>query len=508
MNHDVDNDQSIILDEDNESQILGDFTFDVKEQLIENIAEGVISRILKDKHIQELSVSEKRNYRGSKRERQVNNPIKEMLKNPDIPIPLRASMPENNKALSSVLKNHDNAKEYLEIVKILYEELIVEHHDFPFKNNENVFSEEQNEIIETLMRMECFMMALMHKSISAFIYYGSTGKYVDKESPSKLAERLTNLGREFLFIWSKEKFIRGLDHDYLTRNIKILKEFFNNLNPNARVKIGFTIEQDITLDSLSELDAHLMALKSFTESGELKKRLASQQLYRTREGDNEPDLFIVRPNRIEFNTAWGANSKKWKDAIKYFRIRFKGKSVLLYRAEIRLHSSKERVKAEQFQKFFGMFNKKANLPKGLEGYSEFLYFWKEDFINQELILDLVSIFEADTLLTKIESDSESEVSFHNRNIRKELEVYLKDSLDQQKELFSDNEVELRFEPTPVLLNPSYEFAPEFLIEVGEQKKWSIFENKIIPYFVFLETFDLPYSDEMGKRFSRSQKRSG
>ncbi|MFW1737616.1 hypothetical protein ACG9X0_21845, partial [Acinetobacter sp. ULE_I080] len=100
----------------------------------------------------------------------------------------------------------------------------------------------------------------------------------------------------------------------------------------------------------------------------------------------------------------------------------------------------------------------------LEGYSDFLYFWKEDFTTKELILDLVSIFEADTLLTKVES--ESDVSFHNRNIRKELEVYLKNSLNQQKELFNGNEVELRFEPTSVLLNPSYEFAPEFLIEVG------------------------------------------
>ena len=356
------------------------------------------------------------------------------------------------------------------------------------------------------MRMECFMMALMYKPTPAFIYYGSTGKYVDKESSSTLAKRLTNLGREFLFIWSKDKFIRGLDHDYLTRNIKILKEYFTNLNSNIRTKTNFTIEQDITLGSLLALDSHLMGLKSFTENGRLERRLAPQQLYRTREGDNEPDLFIVRPNRIEFNASWGANSKKWKEAIKYFRTRFQGKSVLLYRAEIQLHSINGRVTAEQFQKFFGVFNKKANLPKGLEGYSDFLYFWKEDFTTKELILDLVSIFEADTLLTKVES--ESDVSFHNRNIRKELEVYLKNSLNQQKELFNGNEVELRFEPTSVLLNPSYEFAPEFLIEVGEQKKWNIFENKIIPYFVFLETFDLPYSDEMGKRFSRSQKRSG
>ncbi len=67
---------------------------------------------------------------------------------------------------------------------------------------------------------------------------------------------------------------------------------------------------------------------------------------------------------------------------------------------------------------------------------------------------------------------------------------------------------LQFSPIPVLLNPSHEFAPEFLIEVGDQKKWNIFENKIIPYFVFMETFDLPYSDDIAKRFTRAQKRIG
>ena len=125
MNRDVDNDQGIIQDEDNESHILGEFSLDVREQLIEKLAEGVISRILTDKQIQELSVPEKGNYWKSKSEREVNNPIKEMLKNTDIPILLSAFVPENNKALSTVLKRHDNAKEYLEIVKILYEELIV-----------------------------------------------------------------------------------------------------------------------------------------------------------------------------------------------------------------------------------------------------------------------------------------------------------------------------------------------------------------------------------------------
>lgn len=504
MNNDVDNDQKKLQDENIESQALGEFTLDAKEQIIERITEGVISRILEDERIGELLPKKSIKTEIKKKINSTSLYLNGILKITETSIPLKELLPENNKALSTVLKKHDSAKEYLQIVSILYEELSIDHEYFSF-NEDGSWWEDKDQNMEILMRLECFMLTLMYKPTPAFIYYGSTGRYVRLESPSKLAKRLTNLGREFLFIWSIQKFIRNLDHDYLTRNIKILVEFFKNLYSNPREKATFNIQLDITLDSLRDLDRHLMTLKSYTESGRLHKKLASQQIYRTRDGDNEPELVIVRPNRIEFNELWRVNSKKWGDAIKYFRSRFRGKSVLLYRAEIRLHSNNGRVTAEQFQKFFGVFNKKANTPNGLLGYSEFLYFWKEDFSNKELVLDLVSIFEADTLLTRIES--ELEVTYHDRNICKELEVYLKNCLDQQRVLFNDNEVELKFGPTPVLLDPSYEFAPEFLIEVGEQKKWNIFENKIIPYFVFMGTLDLPYSDEIVKRFSRSQKRS-
>lgn len=509
MNNDVDNDQQIIQDENIESLILGEFTLDVKDQIIEELAEGIMSRILSDERIRALSSSKSIETKKKEREDGEPNYIRKVLKNTETYISLKDLVPENNKALSSVLNKHGNTKKYLQIVRILYEELSVEHQYFPFTKDENHF-ENTDQIIEILMRLESFMLALIYKSTPAFIYYGSesTGRGKGKESPSALAQRMTNLGREFLFIWSKKNFIRSLGHGCLTNNIKVLVDFFTNLELNFRTKTDFRLELDLTLDLLKELNAYLMQLKAFAESGQLKKRLAPQQLYRTRDGDEEPELFFVRPSRIKFNRLWDANSTKWKDAIEYFHSRFKdkGKSILLYRAEIRLSLGQDQVTAKQFQNFFGAFNKKANTPNGLSGYSDFLYFWKEDFSNNELVLDLVSIFEADTLVIK--NKSESDFHYHDRNICKELGDYLRNSLDKHKELFNDNTVELKFSPIPILLNPSYELAPEFLIEAGEQKKWNIFENKIIPYFVFMETFDLPYSEEIGKRFSRSQKKSG
>ena len=511
MTIDLDNGQQIVQDDNIEIFGLDKFTPDVKAQLIEDLAEGIMNRILEDERIGAITSSEKketnRRGEGDRKSNRIEEIIQKKLKNTNQYIYLKDLVPKNNKTLNKVLNQYDNAKKYLQIVRLLYEELSVEHQDFPVTKDKDYW-DDADQIVEILMRLESFMLTLILKPTPVFIHYASTGNKLRNESSLALEKRMTNLGREFLFIWSQEKFIRRLDHGCLTSNIKILFDFFTNLRLNPRSMAGFTIELDVTFDSLTELNHHLMKLKAFVESGRLNKNLASQQIHRTRDGDEEPKRLFVRPDRVEFNGLWSTNTTKWKEAVEYFRNRYRdqGKSILLYRAEIRLSSSTERVIAKQFQNFFGAFNKKANTPKGLIGYSDFLYFWKEDFSKKELVLDLVSIFEADTLITKREL--ESGINYFDRNICEELGDYLRESLRNQKELFKDNEVVLRFSPIPVLLNPSHEFAPEFLIEVGDQKKWNIFENKIIPYFVFMETFDLPYSDDIAKRFTRAQKRIG
>lgn len=201
MNNDVDNDQQIIQDENIESLVLGEFTLDVKDQIIEELAEGIMSRILSDERIRALSSSKSIETKKKEREDGESNYIRKVLKNTKTYISLKDLVPENNKALSSVLKKHANTKNYLQIVRILYEELSVEHQYFPFTKDENHF-EDTDQIIEILMRLESFMLALIYKSTPAFIYYGSEsiGRGEGKESPSALAQRMTNLGREFLFI--------------------------------------------------------------------------------------------------------------------------------------------------------------------------------------------------------------------------------------------------------------------------------------------------------------------
>ena len=402
--------------------------------------------------------------------------------------------------------------------RILYEELCVEYTDFPFKlikGNANPIVSVIRESIsfntsrrcwgdswyQLIMRIEVFMLALLYQPTPAFIFFGTTGKRVREETPLRLSERITRLGLELLFLWQNKYDIKLLEFNYLTRNVKVLVDFFKELEPLVGEKTTFTLEQNITLDSLEALGSLLMELKSFAESGRYKKNLPQRIKSRVREGDAEPITVIVKPNHIEMTVDWKRRSKQLQEAILYFQ-KYKCQSIFLYRVQISLSLVSGSVTADQFLKLFGVFNKKAKKPNGLKGYSDFLYFWKEDFETQDLILDLVCVFKAEALMQQTENDGEQVYKY--RNIRLDLQNYFQQVLNEQSEIFEGRKVSLQFEPTPILQNSSYGLTPEFLIELGDKTKWKIFEQKVLPYFIFMEFFDVNYSDEIKNRFKRGQ----
>ena len=112
------------------------------------------------------------------------------------------------------------------------------------------------------------------------------------------------------------------------------------------------------------------------------------------------------------------------------------------------------------------------------------------------------VFKAEALIQQTENEGEQLYKY--RNIRKELENYLKMVLDQQHENFEGKKVSLQFEPIPILQNLLYELSPEFFIELGDKTKWKTFEQKVLPYFIFLEFFEMDYVDEISNRFRRGQ----
>lgn len=495
-------DQLVDQSDQDGNDILGGISFDEKEQVIESIAEAILNRILDDERIKALkppkdSIVDSKTYDDRRK----------IEKNTNQSVLLKDLVPVKNKALATSIKQHKWAKEYLEVIGVLYEELDVENRDFPFGCTE--LSEHVNPIVrvfdqmkslEVLSRIEVFMLVLLYQPTPAFIFFGTSGQRTEKE-PLKLKERMTRLGLEFLFLWDNKNLIKALKSEYLTRNIKVLADFFNELEPVVGEKTTFTLKQDLTFDSLTDLNNLLFKLKSFVESGRHKKNLPSKMQYRVREGDEESAALILKPSHIDMTNSWDKRSKQLSLAMSYFK-KYERQSILLYRSQIRLNSKLERVTAEQFQNLFSAFNKKAKKPHGLHGFSDFLYFWKEDFKTQYLILDLVCVFKAEALMQQVVYDDEQLYIF--RNIRTELENYLQKVLAEMPEIFEMQNIFIEFEPIPILQNKLYELAPEFLIEAGDKTKWKIFEQKILPYFIFLEFFDIDYSDEIKNRFRRGQ----
>jgi len=508
--NDVEKDQSVDQSEQDSNDILGGISFDEKDQMIESVAEAILGRIFDDERIKALKpskdfITDSKRNEGSRR---YYDDRRKIEKNTNQSILLEDLVPDDNKALAASIKKHKWAKEYLDVIEILYEELRVENRGFPFGCTDLprhvyplVRKDDFFRSLKVLRRIEVFMVALLYQPTPAFIFFGTSGERVKEETPLQLKERMTRLGLEFLFLWENKNLIKALDSQYLTRNTKVLVDFFNELEPAVGEKTSFALWLELNFTSLSDLNHLLMRLKSFAESGRHKKNLPSRMQYRVREGDVEPAAMIVKPSRIDMTKTWDRRSQQLLDAISYFK-KYELQSTLLYRSQIRLNSDSERVTAEQFQSLFGVFNKKAKKPNGLSGYSDFLYFWKEDSETQDLILDLVCVFKAEALIQQTENGGEQ--LYKSKNICKELENYLQMVLDQQHEIFEGRKVSLQFEPTPILQNSLYGLTPEFFIELGDKTKWKIFEQKVLPYFIFMEFFDVNYSNEIKNRFKRGQ----
>ena len=267
MMNDVEKDQSVDQSDQDSNDILGGISFDEKDQMIESVAEAILNRILDDERIKTLklsddSITNSRRY-GNRRK---------IEKNTNESVLLEDLVPVNNKALAASIKQHKWAKEYLGVIETLYEELLVENINFPYGDvdvsyKRNPIERLVSDLIssETLIRIEVFMLALLYQPTPAFIFFGTSGERVRKETPLELKKRMTRLGGELLFLWGKKDFIKLLNCNYLTRNIKILADFLREESQGGNET--FTLEQDLTLDSLIELDTLLLKLKSFAEGG-------------------------------------------------------------------------------------------------------------------------------------------------------------------------------------------------------------------------------------------------
>ena len=484
---------------------LNDDLTNIYNQSSEGLSDSIIDKLFDDERfkalLKEIKASKTENTLGlsnsGKREKRRERPYK----------PLRDLIVENNKKLKSSINMHQPLREYLEIIETLYKEFEVEYDDFPstrlsrrprFKNIADLYKKYDPH--ETLMRLEVFMLALLFKPVPVFMNASSQSKQQAQETLKQCENRITQLGRELLFVLDNVDDIKQFTGNYFSRNIQILAEFFKFEVEQKRGKNAlYDLNYDLTEDALCNLNRLLCRLKAFAESGNLR---TEKNLFRLRDGDTESR--IIKPSHIEVTKKWAQNSERLKKAVQYFH-GYKKQDIALYRfrLEIAYKNCKDRVPYEQFQKFFTSLNKKAAKPEGFSGYLNYLYFWRENFVTGQLVQDIIIVFNANSLMeTKIQ---ESDAEVHFRDIPGEFLTYTCDLLETSSECFNGMEAELNFESVPILQNPEWKMPAELIIEAGDKEKWSFFEKRVLPYFIFLETFDVDYTDDITTRFSRGHK---
>ena len=411
----------------------------------------------------------------------------------------------DNSGLALSIKADQFAKEYLQVVDVLYRELEAEYDDFPVEHHKMnpylqhaIVGDSWN--LQILMRIEVFMLTLLHQqSTPAFLYSKEQMPQIRMESSKQLEQRVTRLGREFLFLWNEMDFIKQLSGGYFTRNVQILAEFFRYEDPSIKRFSGFKIsKRDAELGSLEELSDLFINLTGFAKRGKFQPNTKGNRL---RAGFVESATEIVKPSSIAMTNDWNKRSLQLQDAIKYFG-KYKRKNIVLYRFQIQLILENDKVPYEQFKDFFGIVNKKANRPQGFKGYLDFLYFWKENFITQDLIQDMIIILDASALIDVPEQDDQKATL---RDIPAEFLEYMQTILNENPVIFGDQKPDLEFHPTPVMQGKVWDMPAELIIETSDKGKWAFFENRILPYFVYMEIFDVDYSDDIRSRFSRGRK---
>ena len=151
--------------------------------------------------------------------------------------------------------------------------------------------------------------------------------------------------------------------------------------------------------------------------------------------------------------------------------------------------------------FRSELNKKAARSEvGFKGYLNFFYFW--DKHDDQWFQDIVLIIDSDTLLQV----GESKINGSIRNIRQEFKNYAAELIEHRGRLIFENEKLPEIEIQPVPLMRHLDLPSQILLEVNDREGWSVFEKKILPFFVYQEFLELTDDEEIRSRFSRGTRK--
>ena len=411
-------------------------------------------------------------------------------------------------------KKSQFAEQYLKTIKLIYSELVVELGEKFFVKDISEIGidssaimrrlDGEGGIVEFLVRIETFVLVLAYSPTPAYIFDDESEKELNEESSTKTKSRITSLGYELLYLLENLETIRKMNNGlYLSTNIQIFISFMVEYKflPNSRTGIGRDLmKQEITFNSLNELNYVLRDLKRAIEKGEYNKpNLYIPKMFkRSKEVESiraRVDAEGLKENLLKY-------SKKLQAVIAYFRA-YKFTSISLYRMRIDLNSRDgKEVTLEQFKKFFGDLNKQADKSTvGFEGYLNFFYIWDKD--TSGWFQDIVLILDSETLLKIDENNSRS-----IRNITKEFYDYAQKYLDRRAEVIFAGQMKPQLQIEPVSLMYHLDLASQLLIDAGDREVWKIFENSILPFFIYYELLELNLDEGISSRFSRGTRKIG
>ncbi len=475
----TENENSVGLEEDQQ------FNFE-QSQKNEELANLILEKLLSNDSIAELFSDTK--ILKNRSERSSNYSIKgpqgrKKTKNERPKILFDYVSDDNH--LKKLDSRFDYANIYLDVVEVTNNELYEDatNGDFP-SSSEFPLSGLVWEInFEFLNRIERFMVTLALKPLPAFI-----------EEEINVNRKPTSIGKEFIYLLSKSYTISKFDHEYLTGNVKIFVEFLEN-NQLSSQRDAFNLRREITNESLRDLNDLLKKLYVSLMQGRYDKANVgiARNWYIDRMGTQFRDFKELEKLM--------AGIPLWVKRMKAPLVPHLHKDIAVFRFQIEIFQENNiSLRYKEFSEFFTSLIKKAKLATKLPGFLQHVNAWKE-FDEEVLQCDFTIFFDANELS---ESDLVNLSYFYNVNNR------LIDIAESMKELKQEGGIkpfvnyEIVIRQIPIISAISNEEV--WLLERGSSR-WKDVDNKLLPYFYMVGSYEREYADDIKSRASGGRKKS-
>lgn len=498
INSDLEND--IFIDGENEHLN----SEEIADEKLDELAALIVEKILSSQHFEKLSQPSEIEKTRSENIVSARCPRRESRKRNS----QMRDLIDNNKKPLELNRRIQFAEQYLKAIKSIYcelaaelgEEFFITDDDHGVDVSKLLRSLDGNgSIVELLYRLEKFVLILAYSSTPGYMFDDEPTEDLDNESLTQIKSRITALGYELLYFLDNLETIRRLNTGkYISSSIQIFLNFSTNyqFRANARMQTNRNLlDEEIYFSTLHELNYILRDLKSAMIKGEVyDATINPSQMFRRVRVQNS---IFLGMGVAEFKADIQKYSKKLQDAISYFR-GYKSKSITLYRMRIWLDNDQEQVTLDQFKLFFSELNKKAAKPNvGFKGYLNYFYIW--DQFDDQWFQDIVLIMDSNTLL--ITEDVRC-----TRNITQEFQRYASELLANRAEAIFGNQMIPKIEIKSVPLMYHLDMPSQLLIEAKDREMWKLFEDNILPFFIYHEFLELNLDEEISNRFRRGTKK--